>query len=106
MSPLFPASGSPFFLYFAFQHTHQPQFAGKEFTNTTIRGPFGDALAELDWGVGQVMQALKDANVDNTTFVFFTSDNGYVFKARVRIINFNTLIRKRIRTFENFADLH
>ena len=71
-----PASGTPFFLYFAFQHTHQPQFAGKDFTNTTLRGPFGDALAELDWGVGQVMQALKDAGVDNDTFVFFTADNG------------------------------
>ena len=70
------ASGTPFFLYFAFQHTHQPQFAGKDFTNTTLRGPFGDALAELDWGVGQVMQALKDAGVDNDTFVFFTADNG------------------------------
>ena len=70
------ASGTPFLLYFAFQHTHQPQFAGKDFTNTTLRGPFGDALAELDWGVGQVMQALKDAGVDNDTFVFFTADNG------------------------------
>lgn len=72
-----PASGTPFFLYFAFQHTHQPQFAGKEFTNTTLRGPFGDSLAELDWGVGQVMKALKDSRVDNDTFVFFTADNGY-----------------------------
>jgi arylsulfatase A-like enzyme len=70
------ASETPFLLYFAFQHTHQPQFAGKDFTNTTLRGPFGDALAELDWGVGQVMQALKDAGVDNDTFVFFTADNG------------------------------
>ena len=70
------AAGSPFFLYFAFQHTHQPQFAGRNFTNTTLRGPYGDSLAELDWGVGQVMQALKDANVDENTFVFFTADNG------------------------------
>lgn len=70
------ASETPFFLYFAFQHTHQPQFAGKDFTNTTLRGSFGDALAELDWGVGQVMQALKAAGVDNDTFVFFTADNG------------------------------
>ena len=74
--PSAAASGNPFFLYFAFQHTHQPQFAGKDFTNTTLRGPFGDALAELDWGVGQVMQALKDAGVDNNTLAFFTADNG------------------------------
>ena len=36
--------GNPFFLYVAFQHTHKPQFAGKEFTNSSSRGPFGDAL--------------------------------------------------------------
>ena len=70
------AANTPFFLYVAFQHTHKPQFAGKDFSNTTLRGAFGDALAELDWGVGQVIQALKDANVENDTFVFFTSDNG------------------------------
>lgn len=69
-------SGSPFFLYFAFQHTHQPQFAGKMFTNSSIRGPFGDALGELDWAVGQVMQSLKEAGVEDNTFVFFTADNG------------------------------
>ena len=71
------ATKTPFFLYVAFQHTHKPQFAGKDFSNTTLRGAFGDALAELDWGVGQVIQALKDANVENDTFVFFSSDNGY-----------------------------
>ena len=72
------AAKTPFFLYVAFQHTHKPQFAGKDFSNTTLRGAFGDALAELDWGVGQVLQALKDANIDNDTFVFFSSDNGYI----------------------------
>jgi len=34
----------PFFLYMAFQHTHAPQFAGKMFTNSSIRGTYGDAL--------------------------------------------------------------
>ena len=72
----YAAAKTPFFLYVAFQHTHKPQFAGKDFSNTTLRGAFGDALAELDWGVGQVTQALKDANVENDTFVFFSSDNG------------------------------
>ena len=60
----------------AFQHTHYPQFAGKQFTNSSIRLTFGDALNELDWGVGRIFQALKDADVDDNTFVFFTSDNG------------------------------
>ena len=69
-------SKTPFFLYFAFQHTHTPQFASKQFTNTTLRGPFGDSLANLDWAVGEVIAALKTFGVANNTFVFFTSDNG------------------------------
>ena len=32
----------------------------------------------MDDGVGKVMAALKEANVEDNTFVFFTSDNGYV----------------------------
>ena len=71
------ASKTPFLLYMAFQHTHQPQFAGKMFTNSSIRGPFGDALSELDWGVGQILQALTDEGIENDTLVFFTADNGY-----------------------------
>ena len=31
---------------------------------------------EMDDGVGQIMSALKEAGVDENTFVFFTSDNG------------------------------
>jgi len=46
------------------------------FTNSSIRGTFGDALNELDWGVGQIFDALKEAGVENDTFVFFTADNG------------------------------
>lgn len=34
--------------------------------------------SEMDWEVGQVMAALKEAGVDKDTFVFLTSDNGYV----------------------------
>ncbi|XP_038074048.1 arylsulfatase A-like [Patiria miniata] len=68
--------GKPFFLYYAYQHTHHPQFASKAFRNTTARGTFGDSLAELDWSVGQVLQQLRDSGVADNTFVFFTSDNG------------------------------
>ena len=62
----------------AFSHTHRPQFSGQMFTNSSIRGDFGDSLTELDWEVGQIMGAIEEAGIQNDTFVFFTSDNGYV----------------------------
>ena len=74
--PLLTDKKAPFFLYMAFQHTHHPQFASKTFTNSSVRGKFGDALNELDWAVGQVFQFIEDAGVKDNTFVFFTSDNG------------------------------
>ena len=73
------ANSKPLFLYVAFQHTHHPQFASKQFTNSSIRLTFGDALNELDWAVGQIFQALQDAKMDDNTFVFFTADNGSVY---------------------------
>ena len=70
------AGKDPFFLYMAFSHTHKPQFAGKMFTNTSIRGHFGDALSELDWQVGEIVNTLNETGIQENTFVFFTSDNG------------------------------
>uniref|UniRef100_A0A8C3NCX7 Arylsulfatase A n=1 Tax=Geospiza parvula TaxID=87175 RepID=A0A8C3NCX7_GEOPR len=68
--------GQPFLLYYASHHTHYPQFASREFAGTTRRGPFGDALAEFDGSVGQLLQALQDNGLENNTLVFVTSDNG------------------------------
>ncbi len=49
---------------------------GSQFRNTTYRGGFGDALAEMDHAVGRVMSALSRAGVRDNTLVVFTSDNG------------------------------
>jgi arylsulfatase A len=78
------SSKTPFFLYMAFQHMHHPQYAGEKFTNSSIRGPYGDALNEMDDGVGQIVSALKEAGVDKDTFVFFSSDNGPSFLREIR----------------------
>ncbi|XP_018585957.2 arylsulfatase A-like isoform X1 [Scleropages formosus] len=66
----------PFFLYYASHHTHYPQYAGKDATGQSRRGPFGDALVEFDGTVGNIIRALKDGGIHKNTFVFFTSDNG------------------------------
>jgi arylsulfatase A len=66
----------PWFLYMAFNHVHVPDFASPLFCNSTKRGLFGDALAELDTAVGNIVDSVVEAGVDNNTIIFFTSDNG------------------------------
>ena len=51
-------------------------FAGRLFRNTTDRGGFGDALAEMDDAIGRVVSALKKASILNNTLIVFTADNG------------------------------
>uniref|UniRef100_A0A8C0FQH6 Arylsulfatase A n=1 Tax=Bubo bubo TaxID=30461 RepID=A0A8C0FQH6_BUBBB len=68
--------GLPFLLYYASHHTHYPQFASQEYAGQSRRGPFGDALLEFDGSVGQLLEALQESGLANTTLVFFTSDNG------------------------------
>ncbi|XP_062500868.1 arylsulfatase A-like [Corticium candelabrum] len=78
------AGKTPFYLYLAYQHTHHPQFASKEFRNSSIRGTFGDSLSELDWSVGEVFKTLESSGVADNTFVFFTSDNGPSLTRQIR----------------------
>jgi arylsulfatase A-like enzyme len=66
----------PFFLYFAHTFPHVPLFASPAFKGKSQAGIYGDAVEELDWSVGQVLEALQNAGVAEKTLVFFTSDNG------------------------------
>jgi len=66
----------PFFLYFAHTFPHVPLFASPAFKGKSRGGIFGDSVEELDWSVGQVMDALKKNGIAENTLVFFTSDNG------------------------------
>ncbi|XP_035828123.1 N-acetylgalactosamine-6-sulfatase-like [Aplysia californica] len=70
------ATGQPFFLYWAVDATHDPVYASPDFLGTSRRGIYGDAVRELDSGVGRILQTLQKLKVDNNTFVFFSSDNG------------------------------
>ncbi|CAM5086581.1 unnamed protein product [Natator depressus] len=68
--------GRPFLLYYASHHTHYPQFGSQEYVGQSLRGPFGDALMELDGSVGLLLQALQENGLERNTLVFFTADNG------------------------------
>ena len=66
----------PFFFYLAHSMPHVPLFVSDKFAGKSGAGLFGDVIQEIDWSVGQVLDALKRAGVDEHTLVLFTSDNG------------------------------
>ena len=69
---------NPFFLYFATHDIHVPRIPNARFRGKTDMGPRGDAIAELDWSVGQMLDALDRNGVADNTLVMFSSDNGPV----------------------------
>jgi len=68
--------GGPFFLYLAHNAPHTPLAASSRFQGKSLRGLYGDVVAELDWSVGQVLDTVTRLKLDERTLVFFTSDNG------------------------------
>jgi arylsulfatase A-like enzyme len=69
---------NPFFLSLATHDIHVPRLPHPRFAGKTGMGPRGDAIAELDWTVGQVLEALDRNGLARETVVIFTSDNGPV----------------------------
>lgn len=69
-------STQPFFLYVAHSLPHIPLARSDAFVGHSAAGVYGDVVEELDWSVGQIVDALRAAKVDRTTLVVFTSDNG------------------------------
>ncbi|HVV02151.1 MAG TPA: sulfatase [Verrucomicrobiae bacterium] len=66
----------PFFLYLAHNMPHVPLHVSDKFRGKTKRGLYGDVIEEIDWSVGQVMDALKRNGLEKNTWVIFASDNG------------------------------
>lgn len=66
----------PFFLYLPHTMPHVPQYAGKEFAGKSKAGLYGDAVEELDWSTGVILDTLQELNLAERTLVVFTSDNG------------------------------
>ncbi len=69
---------NPFFLYYAFHQPHVPRLPHPRFVGRTGLGPRGDAIAEMDWCVGEMLDALDRCGLKENTIVVFSSDNGPV----------------------------
>ncbi len=66
----------PFFLYLAHSMPHVPVYASPKFEGTSRAGIYGDAVQELDWSTGKIVDHLAKLRILDNTVIVFTSDNG------------------------------
>lgn len=70
-----------FFLYVAFAHTHTPlAYDESRFANASSRPGwykiFGNTLAEVDDAIGQIVHAVDEFGLSESTLIVMTADNG------------------------------
>jgi len=66
----------PFFLYVPHTMPHIPLYVHPDFAGQSEHGLYGDVIQEIDWSVGQILQAIDDCGLDEKTWVIFSTDNG------------------------------
>jgi len=66
----------PFFLYLPHTMPHVPLGVSDKFKGKSDQGMYGDVIMEIDWSVGQILNALRENDLEDNTLVIFTSDNG------------------------------
>jgi len=69
---------NPFFLYFSTHDIHVPRVPHARFGRSTGMGSRGNAIAQLDWCVGELLKSLDRLGLTRNTLVLFSSDNGPV----------------------------
>jgi arylsulfatase A len=67
---------NPFFLYYGFPYPHDPPDSSPRFTDKSRFGKQGDAIAEIDWAVGEVIKKLEAKGLSDDTLILFTGDHG------------------------------
>jgi len=66
----------PFFVYLPHTMPHTRLAAGPQFRGKSRRGLYGDVIEEIDFHVGRLLDAIGDMELQDNTYVLFTSDNG------------------------------
>jgi arylsulfatase len=72
------AAKKPFFVYVGYSEMHPPAAPNPNFSGKSIErgGDYADMIGEMDVRIGQILDAIKEAGVDDSTMVIVSSDNG------------------------------
>lgn len=68
----------PFFMYLCTNDVHVPRWPHERFRGKSPMGLRGEAIMQLDWTVGRIMEGLRDLGIADNTLILLTSDNGPV----------------------------
>lgn len=66
----------PFFLYLPHGAPHDPHVPSHAFKGRSPAGLRGDMIEEMDANCGEILAAVREADLDQRTLVIFSSDNG------------------------------
>ena len=71
------AAKKPFFIYVGYSEMHTPVIGNPDFVGKSTQrgGLFADVIAEMDYRVGQILDAIKEAGIEDNTIVILSSDN-------------------------------
>jgi arylsulfatase len=69
-------AATPFFLYLPLTQIHFPTLAHPDFAGKTGAGDIGDAMADVDYNTGLVLDAIHRLGIERDTIVIWISDNG------------------------------
>ena len=68
--------GKPFFFFYPMTQVHFPTLPHPDFAGTTGVGDIGDSMADVDYNVGLVLEAIERLGIMDNTLVIWCTDNG------------------------------
>src|SRR3984957_18102423 len=71
------AAKKTFFVYVGYSHMHPPVLGDPDFVGKSTQrgGLYADLMGEIDYRVGQILDAVKEAGIEENTIVILSSDN-------------------------------
>ena len=67
---------TPFFMYYPITQIHFPTLPHPDFAGKSGAGDIGDAMMDVDYNVGLVLDAIDKLGIARNTIVFWCPDNG------------------------------
>ncbi|TYA58907.1 arylsulfatase [Formosa maritima] len=74
---VYAKDSKPFFMSINFAKNHQPNIPSKQFKGKSpAKSKYADAVMEMDYNVGRIMDKIKALGISENTIVVYTVDNG------------------------------